>query len=326
MLRYAAPADAIAAAQAAGSRATTVAGAIRALRAQVGHPRHRPLSQLAATDVWRDAGYGVPSDKRGPVPGGVRNRAQWYHARRTQRLTARGLAHCEALGLWPLDEAEAEAARYGHQLALDLAAVGRQIAEAVPLTAGPVAIRYGRGGQIVEDRDRYSRSWHRSYGPSRWCAAGIRAEREWQGRRADVAVVEDYRGRVVLALDLAILRADGWRAAAAAAVLADPIAVLRTTNVERRRALLGLADPAQLVAAIRAASGSRRVRAVTDERGTLWTIPLAGDEDVQYVQVRDASTDREYWLRVPPDVESAHAAVAWTYGLRPEAYAPVAEA
>ena len=32
-----------------------------------------------------------------------------------------------------------------------------------------------------------------------------------------------------------------------------------------------------------------------------------------------------YWLRVPPDIRSAHAAVAWTFRLNEGTYRPLAE-
>jgi hypothetical protein len=32
-----------------------------------------------------------------------------------------------------------------------------------------------------------------------------------------------------------------------------------------------------------------------------------------------------YWLRVPPDIRSAHAGVAWTFGFNEGNYRPLAE-
>jgi hypothetical protein len=49
------------------------------------------------------------------------------------------------------------------------------------------------------------------------------------------------------------------------------------------------------------------------------------DEDVLAVFVKDASTDRKYFLRVPPNMKSAKEAVAWTFGMDEELYKPEVE-
>jgi hypothetical protein len=36
-------------------------------------------------------------------------------------------------------------------------------------------------------------------------------------------------------------------------------------------------------------------------------------------------TRRHHWLRVPPATRTCRAAVAWTFGLAPDAYVPVLE-
>jgi len=43
------------------------------------------------------------------------------------------------------------------------------------------------------------------------------------------------------------------------------------------------------------------------------------------VAVPDEPLFKEYFLRVPPDMPSAHAAVAWSFGKTPETYAPSIE-
>lgn len=48
------------------------------------------------------------------------------------------------------------------------------------------------------------------------------------------------------------------------------------------------------------------------------------------VKVRNSTPEpdgsvRDYWLRVPPDLRTARAAVAWTFGLEPTEYAPAVE-
>jgi hypothetical protein len=62
-------------------------------------------------------------------------------------------------------------------------------------------------------------------------------------------------------------------------------------------------------------------------RGTLYQAELPGDPErvAHYVQVHDTSTERIYYLRVPPTIQSAEEAVAWTFGLNPGEYRPVQE-
>ena len=45
----------------------------------------------------------------------------------------------------------------------------------------------------------------------------------------------------------------------------------------------------------------------------------------RYVQVQDASTPRQYFLRVPPTIQTAAEAVAWSFGLSVEDYGPAQE-
>lgn len=67
-----------------------------------------------------------------------------------------------------------------------------------------------------------------------------------------------------------------------------------------------------------------------DVMGVLWRINLPGDEPVVMVEVVNATpepdgTRRTYWLRVPPRTRTAREAVAWTFGLDPAAYRPLAQ-
>jgi hypothetical protein len=62
-------------------------------------------------------------------------------------------------------------------------------------------------------------------------------------------------------------------------------------------------------------------------RGTLYAVDLPDDpeEVAYYVQVQDASTARQYYLRVPPTVLTAEEAVAWTFSLNTDEYRPAQE-
>jgi hypothetical protein len=67
-----------------------------------------------------------------------------------------------------------------------------------------------------------------------------------------------------------------------------------------------------------------------DEYGVLYRIRLSRRQTLTLVHVTNATpepdgTRRRYFLRVPPDVRTAHEAVAWTFGLRPEEYRPARE-
>jgi hypothetical protein len=62
-------------------------------------------------------------------------------------------------------------------------------------------------------------------------------------------------------------------------------------------------------------------------RGVLYQVELPDDPEqvARYVQVRDTSTERRYYLRVPPTVQSAEEAVAWTFSLNTDEYRPAQE-
>lgn len=65
----------------------------------------------------------------------------------------------------------------------------------------------------------------------------------------------------------------------------------------------------------------------SSSRGVLYEIDLPNDPDrvARYLQVQDPSTGREYYLRVPPDIATAEAAAAWTFGLPVHEYGPIRE-
>jgi hypothetical protein len=61
--------------------------------------------------------------------------------------------------------------------------------------------------------------------------------------------------------------------------------------------------------------------------GVLYEVELPGDPErvARYVQVQDASTDRYYFLRVPPTIQTAAEAVAWSFNLSVQEYHPTGE-
>jgi hypothetical protein len=64
-----------------------------------------------------------------------------------------------------------------------------------------------------------------------------------------------------------------------------------------------------------------------DGWGELWEVPRTGG---RFLRVVDSTplpdgTRKRYWLRVPETIDTAHAAVAWTFGLSADTYAPQVE-
>lgn len=64
------------------------------------------------------------------------------------------------------------------------------------------------------------------------------------------------------------------------------------------------------------------------QRADLIEVKLRDDPEkvARFVRVKDASTERVYYLRVPPTFDQADAALAWTFGLGEQDYQPVQEA
>jgi hypothetical protein len=67
-----------------------------------------------------------------------------------------------------------------------------------------------------------------------------------------------------------------------------------------------------------------------DKYGRLYRKELPGDEPIVVVKVENSTAEpdgsnRYYFLRVPPDITTARAAVAWTFGMTETQYAPKKE-
>jgi hypothetical protein len=67
-----------------------------------------------------------------------------------------------------------------------------------------------------------------------------------------------------------------------------------------------------------------------DETGSLYRVGLAEDEPLVIVHVTNATPEpdgsrRRFFLRVPPEMERARQAVAWTFGLPEREYRPLEE-
>lgn len=139
-------------ARAAGSTATTPAGAVRYLRGLLAS-RAAAASGVGTCVLGHRLGY------EGRRTSGGTTRAAWVQARR-DLLGAQRLA---AEGLLALDEAE----EYGRQL--DCEELTRQLRVGGRGLADDVALRDTWGWRVVEVEEygRYSKGWHRKYGPAR---------------------------------------------------------------------------------------------------------------------------------------------------------------
>jgi hypothetical protein len=152
--------------------------------------------------------------------------------------------------------------------------------------------------------------------------------------RRPAVLARDAEGRLHSATGPCVAYPDGWSCYAwhgvqvSAQVILAPETLTRTDflgapNLEVRRV-------------IQERMGERFVPALgqiidVGLRGTLYEVPLSGDDEdepeqvARYLQVQDASTPRQYFLRVPPWVETAAQAVAWSFRLPVEAYHPTRE-
>ena len=72
-------------------------------------------------------------------------------------------------------------------------------------------------------------------------------------------------------------------------------------------------------------SGAQKVH--SDDWGTLWRKDQKGDEPICMVEVLNSTPEpdgsiKTYWLRVPPEMQRAKQAIAWTFGKEEEEYKP----
>jgi hypothetical protein len=150
-----------------------------------------------------------------------------------------------------------------------------------------------------------------------------------------VALHRDEQGRLHCADGPALAHSDGWalhawRGMPVPGELIARLPGLRAEditaepNLELRRVMTEAYGPDRY---LRDAGGSLVGR---DAYGGLWRLDRPGGEPLVMVEVVNATPEPDssratYWLRVPPDMRSAHAAVAWTFGLNEGNYRPLAE-
>ena len=108
------------------------------------------------------------------------------------------------------------------------------------------------------------------------------------------------------------------------------------TNTEVRRIMIER-YPGGLAALIQAQGAKLRHK---DETGELWVREMINPrgllrrwnqrEDVAMIKVKNSSpepdgTFKDYWLRVPPETQTAREGVAWTFRMLPDQYKPEVE-
>lgn len=129
--------------------------------------------------------------------------------------------------------------------------------------------------------------------------------------------------------------ADGMKAYFWHGILVEPRLILdpesitvdeieNTRNIELRRVLIERFGASRYLQE----SGAKEIQ--SDEFGILYRRELEGDEALVMVKVINSTPEpdgsyREYFLRVPPETETAKQAVAWTFGLEESEYEPLAE-
>lgn len=96
----------------------------------------------------------------------------------------------------------------------------------------------------------------------------------------------------------------------------------REANIEIRRLMIQLYGQARYLLE----SGAHVVQA--DEAGVLYRKELRSDEPLTMVKVINSTAEpdgtfKEYFIRVPPHITTAKAAVAWTFDLSAEEYSPL---
>lgn len=91
------------------------------------------------------------------------------------------------------------------------------------------------------------------------------------------------------------------------------------THVQIRRCMIEIMTPRRYVAE----GGAKRI--AEDETGILWRRTWLAHDAWAAVEVINATPEadgsrKHYFLQVPPNLQTAREAVAWTYGMAPEAY------
>lgn len=122
----------------------------------------------------------------------------------------------------------------------------------------------------------------------------------------EIELEEGYDGDVKDAVDDLIGTTDTLYKVLNGKVI-SPKEIIGLPNAEIRRAVVELVGYDKIVS-------EATVLDESEVDGKLLRIPLTSDEDIVLLHVKDPSTVREYFLRVPPQMKKAKQARAWTFG------------
>ncbi len=152
----------------------------------------------------------------------------------------------------------------------------------------------------------------------------------WLSERPDF-LCSDARGRLHHASGPALRFPDGWSVWAWRGVEVPRWIIEQSekitlasideqTDVQIRRCMIEIMTPQRYVAL------GGAVRVAEDEAGILWRRNWLASDAWAAVEVINATpepdgTRRHFFLQVPANLRTARDAVAWTYGMRPDAYA-----
>lgn len=153
-------------------------------------------------------------------------------------------------------------------------------------------------------------------------------EKAWLVRRP-VVLQRDEQGRLHHASGPCVQYRDGWGCYAWHGITVPEQIIMHpeqltltdwvmTYNVEIRRAIQEQLGPQRFIKLVGGKTLER------GKHGNLIEINLPGDPErvAHYVQVQDSSTEQQYYLRVPPSINSADEAIAWTFGMNAREYQP----
>lgn len=101
----------------------------------------------------------------------------------------------------------------------------------------------------------------------------------------------------------------------------DPKLAMTWENMEQRRCLTEIIGWEKVLTCVNQKEIQRDARGILIETDSL----NDGEEHPRFVKVQDASTDREYILRVPPETQTASEGVAWTFDIDAKRYNPLQE-
>jgi len=145
----------------------------------------------------------------------------------------------------------------------------------------------------------------------------------------------DERGRLHSISDPAIMYPDGWKIYAIHGVRVPEYIVTNPEqitidkidsekNAEIRRIMIDIYGAKNYIENC----GATLIH--NDKYGKLYKKVVEDDEDIVMVKVINSTSEpdgtfKEYYLRVPPNIERAHQAVAWTFGKTEKTYNPLLE-